>query len=153
MILIPLGKGYFAKVDDCDIDLLYNCAWNKHKHGHPHGRYNGGINVPLYKVIADRMGFDPNRLVDHIHGDRLDCRRCELREATPAQNLYNQHQARNATGFKGVTARAHGMYDARIRFEYKEFHLGCFETSEAANQAYMEAAKQFFGEFANQGLK
>lgn len=50
----------------------------------------------------------------------------------------------NKTGVKGVSLISNGKYIARIVVNYKEIHLGTFETLEEAKQARINAEKRFF---------
>ena len=73
-----------------------------------------------------------------------------LREATPQENMRNQNRRiTNSSGFKGVTYfPATRKWRARIKINYKQICLGLHDTPELAHQAYCEAAKKYFGEFA-----
>lgn len=87
--------------------------------------------------------------VDHVNGNGLDNRRCNLRPATRSQNKANSRRhANNASGFKGVTRRSHGCWNARIRVDGKLISLGCFPSPELAHYAYIRAAAEFFGDFS-----
>src|SRR5262249_41749362 len=52
-----------------------------------------------------------------------------------------------ASGFKGVS-RHGSRWRARIQVNGKKISLGTFASPEAAAQAYDEAAKRYYGEFA-----
>lgn len=54
----------------------------------------------------------------------------------------------NTSGFKGVFAQ-NGKWKAYIKKDYVGRHLGMFPTRELAAEAYAKAAKELFGEFAN----
>jgi hypothetical protein len=54
----------------------------------------------------------------------------------------------NKIGLKGMSIRPNGRYQARIRVDKKIIWLGTFDTPEEAHSAYVQAAKQHFGEFA-----
>lgn len=96
----------------------------------------------------------PGVQVDHINGDGLDNRRCNLREATHSQNQQNRGKNRNnSTGFKGVDFVKHrGKFRARIMANRVLVSLGAdFATAEEAHAAYCEAAKRLHRRFANTG--
>ena len=88
--------------------------------------------------------------IDHINRDGRDNRIANLRLATRAQNLGNtRRRTTNQSGFKGVTWSAHAKrWSAWIATGGNTRHLGYFDTPEAAHQAYANAAKTAFGEFA-----
>ena len=93
----------------------------------------------------------PSRRLDHRDGDGLYNGISNLRPATNSQNIANSRLRKdNLAGFKGVSS-AGRRYRARLRHQGKSRHLGCFDTPEEAHAAYMKAAREMFGEFANPG--
>jgi len=111
----------------------------------------GGRNCK--KVLMHRliMNAQPTEDIDHHDGNGLNNRRRNLRPATVSQNLGNMRRLRSdgSSGFKGVHfVRKLGKWQARIQSQGKRVSLGCFATKELAAQAYDEAAKRIFGEFA-----
>lgn len=93
----------------------------------------------------------PKAYVDHINMNATDNRLSNLRECNPAQNLQNRKATRrNKCGFKGVcrnTGRGK-PWRATIAVNGKQKHVGTFDTPEEAGEAYLKAAKVYFGEFA-----
>lgn len=122
------------------------------------GRWELGIDGKWY--LAHRLawlyvyGVWPSELIDHIDSNPLNNSISNLREATPAQNKANSRVSKNnVLGVKGVRLQIKGKngtprYRARIRVNGKLIHLGYFDTSEKASQAYLNAAERHFGEFA-----
>ena len=112
--------------------------------------YDGKL-ILLHRFLT---GFEG--LTDHINGDGLDNRLCNLREATPAQNNYNSpKQKTNTCGFKGVSLDRGGkkrkrkpIYRAQIKADGKYKNIGRFHTAIEAARAYDKAAKELHGEFA-----
>jgi len=119
----------------------------------PNGRITLGIEGHRY--LASRVAFLymtgrwPSALIDHVNRDATDNRWRNLREATSSENLHNMRMKNNRTGFKGVIFDPYTRrYRARIRVNYRNVHLGRFDTAEEAHAAYAAAAKKYFGEFA-----
>lgn len=87
--------------------------------------------------------------IDHINGDGLDNRACNLRRATRAENSTNAPaQKSNRVGLRGVHFHAEAKrYRAQITKSGKTKSLGYFDTPEEAHAAYLAAAKKIHGEF------
>jgi hypothetical protein len=119
----------------------------------------GYVRIRLFRRIycAHRLawlymtGEWPVDFVDHINGARADNRWANLRAATKSQNMSNSRRiASNTTGLKGVS-RAGNRFRASIQINGQARHLGSFRNAEDAHAAYLAAARQNFGEFANPG--
>jgi hypothetical protein len=106
------------------------------------------------KVKAHRLawlfayGAWPDMEVDHINGNPFDNRIENLRLATNPQNQANRKRNAGKATPKGVRQMKSGRFQARLRVDGKAIHIGSFDTSELASQAYMAAAKKYYGEFA-----
>lgn len=89
-------------------------------------------------------GYMP-KTIDHINGDGLDNRLCNLREVTQQQNIWNHRKppSHNTTGFLGVSYfKAGGKFSAHINIDGKKIHLGYFDEPEIAHQAYLNAKRR-----------
>jgi hypothetical protein len=114
------------------------------------------ISIDHRRFYAHRLawfyvhGEWPAGMIDHINGDPGDNRIANLREATHAENGRNARRAtRNKSGFKGVFfSKQGGSWQAALRLNGRTIYLGRYSTAEAAHAAYLEGAKQHFGEFA-----
>lgn len=93
------------------------------------------------------IGKWPSNQIDHINGDPLDNRFCNLREATRHQNMHNTKKRAGTSRYKGVS-KSFGKWKAQIRANGNPIHLGQFATEEEAHAAYCKAAKELHGEFA-----
>ena len=96
-------------------------------------------------------GTWPTDQLDHINGVKGDNRITNLREATNSQNQQNQRKphSRNKNGYLGVTYRKRlDKWQARIKINGTQRHLGLFSTPEYANEAYLQAKRELhpFGE-------
>ncbi len=131
----------------------------------PAGHAAGTINSNGYRIIrindkgytAHRLawkivtGDDPENDIDHINGIRSDNRWSNLRPATPAQNIANRARLRtNRTGFKGVSVikQSPNRWASSIRLNGVPHYLGIFKSPQLAHEAYMKAAREFYGEYA-----
>lgn len=85
----------------------------------------------------------PDGEVDHINGNRLDDRLCNLRVVDRAGNSQNQRRAHadnNSCGLLGVTwNRQHKKWQAKLQARKIRHHIGYFSDPSAAHAAYMEA--------------
>jgi hypothetical protein len=89
-------------------------------------------------------GYIP-KTIDHINGNGLDNRLCNLREVTSQQNCHNQRTPpkHNTTGFMGVSYyKAGKKYSAHINLDGKKRHLGYFNDPKVAYQAYLVAKRK-----------
>lgn len=151
---IELSQGKFATVDDADYEFLRQWKWFARKA--PDGKWYavrgkrtllGARHVQMSRAL---LGVSGKVVVDHINGDTLDNRRCNLRECSTAQNAINRGTPHNnKSGYKGVSWYARfNQWRAVIRVNYRLVHLGYFDSPEDAARAYDMAAKEHFGEFA-----
>lgn len=111
--------------------------------------------MPYYRHLVVWMlhyKYWPGQL-DHKDRDTLNDSIENLREATQSQNNANQAiHKRNKSGYKGVCLCSQtGKWRATIQVYGKYMNLGRFDTPELAHEAYMEAARYHYGEFASDG--
>jgi hypothetical protein len=151
--LISLSRGLFTIVDDGDYERVCSRKWS----ASPSTRTFyakckmrvGSRRVDLYLhrfILNAQAGLE----VDHVNGNGLDNRRCNLRLATRAEN------ARNRKKPIGGTSASKGVYWCSTRLRWcakihvlgKDAHLGYFVNEADAGRAYRAAALEHFGEFA-----
>lgn len=95
-------------------------------------------------------GVWPEQFIDHINGDPLDNRLCNLRPASNSQNQANRKVVRTTSRIKGVTWNKHcSKWQAAIKKDGKNNHLGVFSDKSEAAEAYRAAALRLFGEFCS----
>lgn len=100
-------------------------------------------------VFALHHGRWATGQIDHVNLIRSDNRPENLREATVSEQAWNKrHHRDNAAGFKGVTLRKGGVYEARIYLNGRNVPLGRYRIPEQAHAAYVAAAREHHGEFA-----
>lgn len=155
---IPLTKGKFAIVDEENYDWLMQWNWIYRKSGNrgyaQRALHIGYIDKKRIRttLLMHRVILLPesNMQVDHINGNGLDNRRCNIRTCTVAQNTANRIMVmKKSSKYKGVCwNKAMRKWKAYIKHSYKGFHLGYFDNEEEAALAYNNAAKLYFSEFA-----
>lgn len=136
-------------------------AWN----GRNAGKVAGCVAPSGYLVVRlhDRLyrahriawfhyyGEWPDGWIDHANRDGTDNRIANLRVATRAQNNANSIGLRgSASGLKGAY-RAGDRWESKLKVDGRPRYLGVFDTPEEAHEAYMEAAREQWGEFARGG--
>lgn len=151
-------------VDDIDFIWLSKLNW----HGKPGrnrkvyvqttknlGRVNNKSRYTSFAMHRLIINPDSKLHIDHINGDPLDNRRCNLRIATIGQNARNRGiQKNNKCGYKGVHKSKSNRgtkisWRAQIQVDGKLLHLGCFSSKKQASEAYVLAAKKYHGEFSH----
>jgi hypothetical protein len=134
-------------VDLCDVHRVLPFSWCSDSSGYLVARVDGK-NRRLHRWLFDDV--PPSLVVDHANGNKLDCRRSNLRFATRAQNGQNARLSkRNTTGLKGVCWNAsRQLFAAEIRCSGQRHHLGRFATADQAKDARDRAAVALHGEFA-----
>jgi hypothetical protein len=102
----------------------------------------------LHRVI---MGAGCREQVDHINGNGLDNRRCNLRLCTHSENQWNRTKYKNNTsGYKGVFYHEKtNKWEAGIRKDGKRIYLGVFTDPASAHEAYKSKALELYGEYAH----
>lgn len=145
---IALTKGRFAIVDAVDYEWLSRYKWRATFNG---GSWYAATTIKNRNVLMHRMIMDPPEgiVVDHIDGNSLDDRRCNLRICTRQQNAYNCRRSRGTSPYKGVCfEKITGRWRASIVYQGERLNLGLYESEVEAARAYDRKAIELFGEFA-----
>lgn len=149
-ISLTQGKVALIDIDDAPLVVRYNwCLTRRAPHAlyavksarTPDGRKT---TISMHQLLT---GW---RLTDHVNGDGLDNRRCNLRPALVRQNIANQVKRASATSpYKGVCwQRNERKWVAQITSRGKYRRIGRFTSEIEAAHAYDRAARAVHGEFA-----
>ena len=148
---IFLGSTRHAIVDFDDYDWLSQWRWFFRCGRYAARRVGAEPNSKAIFMHRVLMQTPSEMHTDHINGDGLDNRRCNLRVCTPKQNHQNQRpQLRaKASKYKGVSFCSYtGRWLARCKTDGVAKNLGRYDTPEEAAKAYNVYAANLFGEFA-----
>lgn len=99
----------------------------------------GGDRQFLHRMILGVPNGDP-RIVDHIDGDILNCRRANLRCVTRTVNAQNRRSVPGSSSrYRGVSfVKRTGRWDAKCQINGREFYIGQFDDEHAAGEAALE---------------
>lgn len=140
----------FAVVDDEDYERIARHRWRfQGRPGTPQSYAvcnHAGRYLYMHRLIVDAP---PGLEVDHIDGNGLNNRRCNLRVCSRRDNLRNMRPRVGTSRFKGVSwNRGDQRWQAEISIDRRRKYLGRFHDEIEAALAYDEAARAAFGEFA-----
>jgi hypothetical protein len=148
---IPLTKGFFAIIDDDDYEELSKHRWYCSTYGYAVRSVSkfAGRRDLIYMHIQ-LLGREKGLEIDHINGNSLDNRRCNLRRVTHQQNVHNSKpQFGGSSTYKGVYwHNGAKKWVSRIQCNGKLKHIGCFTSEKEAAKAYNYVARACFGEYA-----
>lgn len=129
-------------IDKDDKHLLGDWTWRVNSDGYL-VRKSLGKSYQLHRQVNQTPD---GMITDHINGNKLDNRRCNLRSVTNQQNSFNRicrGEAKGVSHFK-----KNGKWRVQITFNQHNYHGGYFETEDQARRAYNDAARYLFGQFA-----
>jgi len=155
MKTISLSQDHVTTVSDEDYAELSKHKWYVSK-GHTgnlyavrHAPTPSKAIIYMHRQILGLERGD-NHQGDHKNHNTLDNRRDNLRVATRGQNQHNRKlQQGGSSRYKGVCLRkSTGRWQALIRVDGKQKHLGYFPNEQVAALAYDLAAIELHSEFA-----
>lgn len=148
-----MTHGYEALVDDEDYDYLNQFKWRAHgrKHGCKYAtammwdsNIKKSFHISMHRFLLKPLGSEK---LDHINGNGLDNRRCNLRVLNNAQNCRSfkrKSLLRNnecSSKYRGVYwKKSEKKWCSQIVFNYKRFTVGYFKTEQEAAIAWNKKA-------------
>lgn len=110
-------------------------------HGYRQICVNGRLHLAHRLTWLHVHGRWPVSYLDHINGIKDDNRITNLREVTQAENMQNIRCANTNNFSSGLLGTSwsdyHKKWKAYIGHNNKKLHIGYFNTSEEAHQAYL----------------
>lgn len=124
------------------VNVPLGCPGRK---GHLRVGYQGTL-YRVHRLIWLYMtGSWPTDQIDHVNRNPSDNRWSNLRQATHAENIWNQRSKNRRRGV--YVCKWTGRYSSTIRHNGKSIWLGRFDTADEASTAYEEASKRLRGSF------
>ena len=102
----------------------------------------GGKHYLAHRLIMLAFVGESDQEIDHINRIRRDNRFENLRYCTRSENMLNMDRIDNTKGY----GWHNNKWQARIRINGKQKHLGVFEKEEDARQAYLDACSKYRNE-------
>lgn len=152
---LQLTKGKVALIDREDYERVSEYKWHTHKGAG--GYLYGGTFTKSHEGSRSRIllhrfinntpdGYE----TDHINGDTLDNRKCNLRTVTRSENQHNSKLRSDSTsGYKGVSwHKASNKWRVRINKDGRSVFTDYFTDIKEAALAYNLHATSLFGSYA-----
>lgn len=155
-VIMPCGTVIMVDIED--LPLVRKYRWRMWKVNKSIHKYYVKCMMPdsdghlhIHQLHREIAGSHPGDLTDHINGDTLDYRRSNLRITDASGNSHNRCKSVKETSsrYKGVHRERIDKWHAQIMVKKVLHHLGTFDNERDAALAYNEAARSYFGEFAN----
>lgn len=149
---IPLTKGKHTIVDEADYEHLSKMKWRITHNGYARHDINNSSTRACLFMHRIIMNCPDDMIIDHINGDKLDNRKCNLRLCTHNDNKKARNKPRKALGqytskYKGVCLYRK-RWLAKLESNGKQHYIGMFATEKEAAIAYNNFALIYHGEFA-----
>lgn len=142
-VSVPLTLGKVAIIDASDQSLISGHTWHARPRRDGNGFYAANSSgVRMHRLL---LGIWDDRIVDHINGDGLDNRRCNLRSGTQSQNCVNR-QSTPGRYLRGARPKKN-LWQAYIKLDGRQRSLGYFATEDEAHAAYVAEAQKLHGDW------
>ena len=139
---IPLTQGQFAIVDDWNYEQLskfkWYARWSPKTKSYYALRHDGRNRVVYMARYILGLEYNDKRQVDHIDHNTLDNQEVNLRMVTSQENSFNRTNTKGYSWNKPTR-----KYQAKIKINGKNIHLGLFNMPSEAHTAYLKAKQKY----------
>ena len=132
---------YFADYTDELYRTVTDIRWRVTK-GYLQGNINKRNVFLHYLVLPQEDGLQ----CDHINRQKNDNRKCNLRNITRSENMFNKGMTKaNTSGYVGVSwSNKNQKWIASLRVDKKSKYLGYYDDPREAHEAYLAAAEKYY---------
>jgi hypothetical protein len=143
---IELTQGKYTIVDDEDYEFLNQWQWHVNRKKCKTSsdllyakRFEKRKTITMHRLILNApKGMD----VDHINGNGLDNRKCNLRIVSHRENMQNLTKFKGTSKYPGVYwHKEKQKWHVKFKIGEKNHHVGYFVDEKKAYDAYLEATK------------
>lgn len=144
------GIGYTSKgepflFDKEDYELIQQYKWYLNSNGYIY--CSNPKKISLHRLVMGVVNQDC--IIDHIHHNKSDNRKSELRIVTGTQNQMNQLPRKHSSSHTGVSwHKKNKKWIAQISVDRKLKWLGMFEDEREAIEARIKAEQEYYGDYA-----
>jgi hypothetical protein len=120
-------------------------AGSNHKSGYVRIKITSKHSYLAHRMAWIYMTGEMPKIIDHINGNGLDNRFCNLRNVTNAENLQNIRHAtkRNQANLLGAhKVKGKDIYSSSIWVQGKKQFIGYFATAQEAHNRYVEVKRE-----------
>jgi len=155
MARLRTNKDKIILVDPEDYSLLSRHTWGEVYAPKSKTTYVGTTiqakSIRIHRLI---LGSPANWRyeVDHINGNGLDNRKCNLRYVFHGYNNHNKHQNKRETSrYTGVyrVSTKSERWQVYVDVDHQHIYFGCFKNQKVAAQAYDDGSEFFYGDRPN----
>lgn len=122
----------FTKIDKEKFKELATYSWRLDSVGYASTMVKG-IPIRMHKIL---IKAEAGLITDHINRNKLDNRTKNLRIITRQENNFNRIG-------NGIRKTPQGKWNARIRWNGKEKHIGNYDTKKEAREAYLREKDKY----------
>ena len=131
-----------------DYDIINKYTWRINSHGYVIAQMRDEANNSQRTISMHRLVMrvdNSNIYVDHIHHNRNDNRKSQLRLVSPLQNAQNHKPYSKHQGV--YWHKNKNKWEALIGFNGENIYLGMYDSYEDALNARLEAEDYYFKEY------
>jgi hypothetical protein len=143
------GDGKFVYLSEEDYETFKDKSICMSANGYPMIYFNKALHY-LHRLVANPPAGD-SRVVDHVDGDKLNCRRENLNLCDYSKNLSNKGKVvltRDTTSVYVGVCKSGNKWSAYIKKDGVSHRLGLFDTQEEAAFAYNMKALELHKTYA-----